>query len=136
MNDLFEGQGLFSQGILHLSAKEAYALCEKGAALLDVRKDIMNQYKVFDVNEVIYCPYNSIVQNILLLPKNKPLIVADAVGLHSKEVLLALVENGFENLANLAGGIMEWERDGLPIKIDKKFELNGACVCRLRPRNI
>jgi rhodanese-related sulfurtransferase len=135
MNDLFEGQGIFSQGILHLSAKEAFALCAYGAIILDVRKDMMCQYKTFDVNEVIYCPYNSIDQNILLLPKEKSLIVADAVGLHSKEVMHLLAEKGFENIANLAGGIMEWERDGLPIKIDKNFELSGACVCRLRPKN-
>lgn len=135
MNDLFKNIGIISNGIINLSAKEVYLLCSKGAIILDVRKDIMNQYKIFDVEEVIYCPYNTIMQNLLLIPKDKPLIIADAVGLHSKEILLLLKENGFESIANLAGGIVDWERDGLPLKTDKNFELNGACVCRLRTRN-
>ena len=133
MHDLLKDIGINIKGIINLSAKEAYSICEKGAIILDVRKNTMNQYKVFDVNEVIYCPYNTIIENISLLPIDKLLIIADAVGLHSKEILITLKENGFENIANLAGGIVDWERDGLPIKIDKSFELNGACVCRLRP---
>ena len=49
MNNFFDGYGIFSSGILNVSAKEACLLCGKGAVILDVRKDIMNQYKVFDV---------------------------------------------------------------------------------------
>jgi rhodanese-related sulfurtransferase len=134
MKKLFEGYGINSGGILNVSAREACLLCEKGAVILDVRRDFMNQYKIFDVEEIIYCPYDTISQNISLLPKVKSMIVADAVGLHSKEIVSLLLKSGFENVANLAGGIVDWERDKLPIKIDKNFELNGACVCRLRPR--
>jgi len=134
MSNLFEGYGIKSGGFLNLSAKETYLLCKQGAIILDVRKETMNQYKVFDVEKVIYCPYNKILQNIALLPNDAPLVVADAVGLHSKEIVLNLLNKGFENVANLAGGIVDWERDGLPIKTDNKFELNGACVCRLRTR--
>jgi len=134
MTDFFKDYGIFSNGMINLSARETVLLCSKGAVLLDVRRDFMNSYKMFDVAEVIYCPYDTIKQTISLLPKDKPLIIADAVGLHSKEVLLQLTQYGFANLANLAGGIVDWESDGQPIKIDKNFELNGACVCRLRPR--
>jgi rhodanese-related sulfurtransferase len=134
MNNFFDGYGIFSSGILNVSAKEARLLCENGAAILDVRKDIMNQYKVFDVEKVIYCPYDQINQNISLLPSDTSMIVADAVGLHSKETVSILLKNEFKNIANLAGGIVDWERDGIPIKIDKNFELNGACVCRLRTK--
>jgi len=134
MHELFKNIGITSNGIVNLSAKEAYSLCSKGAIILDVRRDFMNQYKVFDVEKVIYCPYDQINQNISLLSSDEILIIADAVGLHSKEIALILRNNGFENVANLAGGIVDWEQDGKPIKIDKNFELNGACVCRLRPR--
>lgn len=134
MNKLFEGHRINSGGYLNLSATETYMLCQQGAVILDVRKETMNKYKVFDVEKVIYCPYDQIQKNISLLPADTSLIVADAVGLYSKEVILILLNNGFENVANLAGGLVDWERDGLPIKTDNDFELNGACVCRLRTR--
>jgi rhodanese-related sulfurtransferase len=134
MNNLFEGYGINSGGFLNLSAKETYLLCQQGAIILDVRKETMNQHKVFDVEKVIYCPYDQIELNFALLPADSFLIVADAVGLHSKEAILNLLNNGFKNIANLAGGLVDWERDGLPIKTDTNFELNGACVCRLRTR--
>ena len=79
-------------------------------------------------------PYDQINQNISLLPSDTSIIVADAVGLHSKEIVFVLLKNGFENVANLAGGIVDWECDGMPLKVDKDFELNGACVCRLRTK--
>jgi len=41
---------------------------------------------------------------------------------------------GFENIANMAGGMVEWERDGLPLKIDKTERLSGSCACMLRKR--
>jgi len=46
-----------------------------------------------------------------------------------------LLKKGFSNLANLAGGIVDWERDGLPLRIDRTEQLDGSCVCQLRPRN-
>ena len=134
MKTLFDGYGIFSDGIINVSARESFLLCKQGAFILDVRKDSMNQYKVFDVEKVIYCPYDQIHQNISLLSSDESLIVADSVGLHSKEIVLFLLKKGFKNVANLAGGIVDWERDGLPIRIDKNFELSGACVCRLRQR--
>jgi rhodanese-related sulfurtransferase len=134
MSNLFEGYGINSGGFLNLSAKETYLLCKHGAIILDVRKETMNQHKVFDVEKVIYCQYDQIELNFTLLPTDSFLVVADAVGLQSKETVMNLLNNGFKNIANLAGGLVDWERDGLPVKTDNNFELNGACVCRLRTR--
>jgi hypothetical protein len=55
--------------------------------------------------------------------------------LRSHEVMEFLLLKGFTNIANLAGGIVEWEQDGLPLKIDITEQLSGSCVCQLRPRN-
>ncbi len=43
-------------------------------------------------------------------------------------------DKGFENIANMAGGLVEWERDGLPLKSDKSERLSGSCACMLRKR--
>jgi 3-mercaptopyruvate sulfurtransferase SseA len=43
-------------------------------------------------------------------------------------------DKGFEKIANLAGGIVDWERDGLPITTDITKRLSGSCICQLKPR--
>jgi len=69
------------------------------------------------------------------LPRDIPLIVSDSAGLRSHEAMEFLIKLGYQNIANLAGGIVDWERDGLPLRIDKTEQLDGSCVCQLRPRH-
>ena len=136
MNELFGNKGFESNGILHLVPRDAYELCMKGAVLMDVREEYMNRYKMFDVPEVIYCPLSILEENVENLPAGKPLIFADAAGLHSKEAALLLIGKGLgQYIANLAGGLVEWEHDGLPLIIDKSEKLSGACMCQLKPRD-
>lgn len=112
--------------------KETFELSQNGAIIIDVREEYMGYYKLFDVEEVIYCPLSKLEEKFTELPKDKLLIFADAVGLHSKEAVELMTEKGFENIGNLVGGILEWELDGLPLLVDKAQELNGACPCQLR----
>ena len=135
MNIFFDGFGLISADILHVSPRETVELCKKGAVLIDVREEYMNRFKMFDVDELIFCPFSILKENYNDLPKNKPLIFADATGLKSKEAVIMLKNLGFENIANMAGGIMEWERDGCPLTIDKTERLTGSCMCMLRKRD-
>ena len=34
----------------------------------------------------------------------------------------------------MAGGIIDWEKDDLPMKINTKERLSGSCMCQLKPR--
>jgi rhodanese-related sulfurtransferase len=135
MNELFINVGISSSGMLHVSAHEAFELCKKGAIIVDVREEFMIGFKMFDVEEVIYCPKSKIEENYSEIPKDKTLIFADATGIHSKEAVLFLLEKGFDNIANLAGGLVEWERDGVSIKIDYSQRLSGSCACQLKRRD-
>jgi len=135
MNNLFDGFGIKSGEILHVSPRESMELCIKGAVLVDVREAYMNRFKMFDVEELIFCPLSILKETYKDLPKNKPLIFADAAGLRSKEAVVMLKSKGIRNIANMAGGIVEWERDGLPLVIDKSERLTGSCMCMLRPRD-
>jgi rhodanese-related sulfurtransferase len=74
-------------------------------------------------------------QNYKSLPIDVPVIVADSVGLRSHEAMIFLRNKGFGNIANLAGGIVDWERDGLPLKRDITEQLDRSCICQLRPRH-
>ncbi|MFC2151756.1 rhodanese-like domain-containing protein [Bacteroidota bacterium] len=135
MKDFFQGFGMVSNGILHVSPKETLELCKKGAVLVDVREDYMNRFKMFDVDKVIFCPLSILKEKYKELPKDKPMIFADAAGLRSKEAIILLQKLGIKNMVNMTGGIVEWERDGCPLVIDKDERLTGSCMCMLRPRH-
>jgi len=134
MKEFFKNTGFLSAGFLNLTPREAFKeATENNAIIVDVRETYMIGYKCFDVPKVIYAP-NSVLENYYThLPNDKPLIIADCAGLRSREAMLFLLSKGFTNIANLAGGLVEWDRDELPLQINKGEELSGACVCRLRP---
>jgi len=132
MSPFFDGYGNVIDGIVHLTPKEAFYLCSKGAILLDVRPEVMASYKSFDVPEYLYCYHQEFESYYHHLPNDRPIIIADAVGLRSKEIVLFLIEQGFSMVANLAGGITDWEKDGLPMVVDNKQRLTGSCMCQLR----
>lgn len=135
MTSFFKGYGNLIDGIIHLSPREAFELCQKGAILLDVRPEIMAAYKSFDVPEYLHCYHQEISQYFHNLPVDRPIIVADAVGLRSKEIVQFLTEKGYTLIANIAGGIADWEKDGLPMIVDNHNRLTGSCMCQLRAWN-
>ncbi|MCX6243432.1 MAG: hypothetical protein NTU98_01900 [Bacteroidetes bacterium] len=136
MKNVFFQAGFESGGILNLTPMQALELCRKGALLVDVREEFMNRFKMFDVPEIIYCPYSMLKEVYQNLPDDKAIILADSAGLHSREAVVFLSEKGFgDRIANMAGGLVEWERDELPLVIDKSEKLSGSCMCQLRPRN-
>jgi len=134
MNTLFENYGFISSGILNVNPREAFELCGKGAVIVDVREDYLNSFKIFDVSEIIYVPKSTLEKNYTLLPREKYMIIADSVGIRSREAFVFLKDKGYEKIANMAGGIVDWERDGLPLKTDDKQELTGSCLCQLKAR--
>lgn len=131
----FSGSGFISGGFLNLTPRDAYYEAKTGKALLvDVREVALTGYKRFDVPRVIYLPLSELEKRLDILPVDFPLIIADSTGLRSHEAMEILKSIGFMHIANLAGGIVEWERDGLPLIIDNKERLDGSCMCQLRPR--
>jgi rhodanese-related sulfurtransferase len=134
MDFLFADYGFISSGILNISPREAFELCTKGAVIVDVREEYLNNFKKFDVPEILFIPISRLVQQLSELPPEKYLIFADSVGLRSKEAVVHLKKNGFMNIANMAGGIVDWERDGLPLKTNIEERLSGSCICQLKPR--
>lgn len=133
--DIIENRGFESGGILNFTPKETYELCGKGAIIVDVRSEYVNKVRMFKVDNVIYSPLDKLEQTYIELPDDKLLIFADSVGLRSKEAVILLKEKGLENISNMAGGLVEWERDGLPINIDLSQQLTGSCMCQLKQRN-
>ncbi|MFO7617373.1 MAG: rhodanese-like domain-containing protein, partial [Bacteroidales bacterium] len=119
---------------LNYTPREALARCLAGSLMLDIRPEVISAYKGFDVPELIFCPLPELEPLIGQLPSNREIIVADSTGVHSREAINLLVDNGYKQVAGLAGGMVEWERDGLPLKLDNKARLSGSCMCQLKFR--
>lgn len=135
MKNYFEGKANYTNGIYNLSPLQAHKLCHEGAVLVDVREEYLNRFKIFDVPVLIFCPLKKLEELMAALPVDKPLIIADASGIHSPEAVKMMIKNGFAgNFANLSGGLVDWEHSGLPVVVDYSEKLSGQCACQLRPR--
>lgn len=136
MENYFEGKAVLSNGIYNLSPLQAYKLCMEGAIIVDVREEYLNRFKIFDVPELIFCPKKILAELIENLPVDKPLIIADASGIHSPEAVKMIIDSGFKgSCANLSGGLVDWEHSDLPIVVDYGERLTGQCACQLKPRD-
>src|SRR5512133_648121 len=134
MDSLFDNYGFLSCGIFNVTPVEAFELCGKGAVIVDVREVYLNNFKNFDVPETLFIPISKLKLAFSELPQNRYLIFADTVGLGSKEAVVFLSGKGFKTIANMDGGIIDWERDGLPLKTNIEERLSGSCMCQLKPR--
>ena len=102
--------------------------------VVDLREEIETEIRAFGIESVLYLPHSEFEEKWPALPKDKPLILADAVGLLSKKYTLFLKSKGYDDVSSLAGGIADWEKDGFPIRAGKYQPLNGPCPCMITPR--
>lgn len=126
--------GFTAHGVKNLTPRESYDLCSGGAIIVDVREAYLNNFKMFNAENVIYLPYSELAGSYSELPRDILLIFADTVGLRSRDGVLFMNEHGYENVFNMAGGIVDWERDGLPLTTDINNRLSGSCMCQMKAR--
>lgn len=130
----FSHPGLACGGVIHLSPEEVLAELQDGALLVDVREDYLAAMKAFAVAGQCWLPFSRFEAGCESLPKDRPLILADAVGLYSRKAASLLLARGFTEVASLNGGISAWEDEHLPLQVDPASLLQGGCACRLAPR--
>lgn len=119
--------------IIHIGVKEVLELFKnENVYLVDIREEYETAARQFDVIRVIFSPRSELNENYNSLPKDCLLIIADSVGLRSKEAVIFLKEKGFKHVLNLAGGIVDWERSGHSVIINPAETLHGQCACMLR----
>lgn len=124
-----------SGGNWFISPREAYPLAAKGTLMVDLRPAYENAGKIPDVPSVLQCSYEEFETWHHRIPSDQPVILADAVGIRSKEIMLKLREKGYTQVASLAGGLFDWEREGYPMTFDFREQLSGSCMCQLRKRH-
>lgn len=133
-DDFFNGKGYRKGNLICLSPKQAYEFLINGATLIDLREEYETDFRKFDVPDVEYITVHRFKEKYARLPKDWPLILADNAGTFSKELTLFLMERGYTNAASLIGGVLEWLNDGMPMIVNRDYELNGQCSCKLKTR--
>ena len=133
--EYFESIGFQLNGIRCLSPQEAHFLLVKKAILVDMRNEYETNYRLFDIPNIIYLSEEQVRKNPEKLPRTEPIIFADNVGLVSKEIVTFITKKGFLNVSMLIGGIVDWVKQGFPVKVYRNHELVGECGCKLRPKN-
>lgn len=123
-----------TKAIISFSPRQALEQANSNAIIVDIRPEYETSYRVFDVPRVIYLQYCTYRKNFSIIPNDTLVIVADCAGIQSKEVAHFLMEQGYKDVACLVGGIIEWDRYGLPLLKDVDYEMIGGCACRLHPQ--
>lgn len=134
MPDLFHRLDMQSQGVLSVTPREANELVKEGAFLVDLRDTDYIDYKAFDVDHVIILPMSVFEEQVKNLDPGGYYILADSSGIKSHNYVEKMRNLGYTHVASMSGGFVEWERDGMPVRVDVHERLTGACACQLRPR--
>ncbi|MCX7024343.1 MAG: hypothetical protein NT080_06965 [Spirochaetes bacterium] len=121
-------------GIAVLGSSEARACLARGALLVDLREAYETNFRVFDEENIVYLPWTRFAWSRATLPRNQALILADAAGIYGRKAARMLRDEGYENLSYLAGGMLDWDRNGMPVRRDGAYELGGQCACKLKTR--
>lgn len=88
---------------------------EDAPLVVDVRE--RNEFESVRLEDgVALVPLSEFQRRWEELPRDRPLLVMCAAGGRSAAATAWLVRNGFTDVANVAGGITEWERAGLPVR--------------------
>jgi rhodanese-related sulfurtransferase len=134
MGNLFEKTGMVIHGVVVLTPRETLQLTQQGAYLVDLRDLDFSDFKAFETANVLSIPSEIFDKEINNLNKENFYILADSSGLKSHYFAKKMQNNGFLHVSSMAGGFVEWERDGLPVKVDANQRLSGSCACQLKAR--
>jgi rhodanese-related sulfurtransferase len=87
MENLLNGESLLKGRPIPILPREALKYLQEGAAILDIRPEYETNYRTFHFPYVYLLPDNSYLENYNEIPKDRPLIVVDNVGLESGRVV-------------------------------------------------
>ena len=133
MIKFFQHCKLQIDGIPYVLPSELISLLQQGAILVDLREELETEIKTFGLEKVYYLPHMDFDERWETLPLDKPLILADSVGIWSKNKAAFLKSKGYDQVASLAGGFADWDKDGFPVKDGKCEVQNGPCLCMIKP---
>jgi rhodanese-related sulfurtransferase len=99
----------------NIDVKQAKMCIDGGVILVDVRtkEEYKNSHIEGGVNIDILEP--NFKNQIEKLDRSKSYIICCASGSRSAKATKIMIEMGFEDVHNMLGGMMDWEKAGLPV---------------------
>ena len=94
------------------------------ALLVDVRE--LPEFAEVRAEDVVLLPMSSLPARLDELPLNRELLFICRSGSRSGQVVAYLVANGRTDVANVEGGMLAWERAGLPVRRGSPVPGEGA----------
>ena len=103
-------------GVQQAGTLEATRLINQGALVLDVRED--SEFNAGHIPNSRHIPLAQLGNRIKEIEKfkSKPILINCRSGHRSTRACGILRKQGFENVYNLAGGMMAWEQASLPVE--------------------
>lgn len=82
--------------------------------LLDIRE--LDEFRSVRVEGSLFVPMSQLGVRLQDIPKDRPIMVMCASGSRSVSATGYLLQQGYTDVGNVAGGIDGWQRLGLPVK--------------------
>jgi len=84
------------------------------ALLVDVRE--VSEFAEVRAEDVVLLPMSTLPPRLEELPRDRELLFICRSGSRSGQVVASLQANGWQDVANVAGGMLAWESAGLPVR--------------------
>ena len=93
---------------MNISVQQLNEMRQKGEdhVLLDVREN--EELAIASLDGVLHIPMSALLERVEEIPNDKPIVVMCHLGGRSAQVQGWMLQNGFENVLNLDGGITAW----------------------------
>lgn len=123
-------QNFHLEGVKYISAPEAYRyLSEQQAILIDVRAKEEFEVEHLALPGAMHIPMPEVIDRLDQLPGDKLIIVIDSRGERGTKVANLLNRQGFKEVVNLDGGLVQWKSAGLPVEDILPEACSGCSGC-------
>jgi rhodanese-related sulfurtransferase len=111
MTDIDSSQSPFFLIEEDISCLALSALIEDGVkmTLIDVRQEW--EIDICKINNSIHIPLPKLEDSLNTIPTDQPLITICHHGVRSRQAMMILKRNGFNNVASLIGGVDIWAKE-------------------------
>jgi rhodanese-related sulfurtransferase len=100
-----------------ISVDQAAKLRDQGAFILDVREQ--TEWTQFHIPGATLIPLGELPNRLTEVPKDKEVVVVCRTGHRSAQGRDILLKAGYTKVTSMAGGVTQWQSQGLPIATGK-----------------
>ncbi len=115
-----------SHNISQLTEIDAIALKQKldlqEVILIDVRES--GEYATEHIVGSMSIPQSNFDHNLIENTRDKPLVICCQSGMRSSRASRKLLENGYDHVMQLKGGLSSWKAAGLPVKVNRNAPIS------------